>query len=221
VVVNHVQNYADAQCVRCVDERTQVVGRAIETGGREQADPVISPAESARKIIHWHHLDQGDPDLAQERELLSRSLPGTLGGEGSNMHLVDGLSFNSDTRPTGVGPGVAVQFSHLGRTMRPLRLAARGWIWAQLLAIEPEAIAGAHDGFRMYAGEISPWLTEKQVFLPVFKHYCDGGAGRGPYPEGHTVVDWLRADGAPAAQVTCHMRNIIHCQPQRPPLALP
>jgi hypothetical protein len=46
VVVHHVQDDAEIERVRPVDERAQLVRRAVDMRWRVQADAVISPSEA-------------------------------------------------------------------------------------------------------------------------------------------------------------------------------
>src|SRR5207237_9784236 len=45
MVVDDVEDDGDAKPVGAVDEGAELVGAAVETGRREQVDPVIPPAE--------------------------------------------------------------------------------------------------------------------------------------------------------------------------------
>ena len=46
MVVDDVEDDADAEPVRRIDEAAQIVRAAVEAGRREQVDAVVAPAES-------------------------------------------------------------------------------------------------------------------------------------------------------------------------------
>src|SRR5215475_3275378 len=46
MVVDDIEDHAEAEAVRTIDEPTQIIGRAVQVSWREQIDAVISPAEA-------------------------------------------------------------------------------------------------------------------------------------------------------------------------------
>ena len=60
VVVNHIKDHPDADCVGDVDEMAEVVRRAVQSGRREQVDAIVPPAECTGELGHGHHFQAGD-----------------------------------------------------------------------------------------------------------------------------------------------------------------
>ena len=78
MIVDHVQDHAQAERMRAIDEAAKVVGRSIDMRGREPLDAVITPAESARKFGHRHHFQNGDAGFGQMRQLGLSAAPRCL-----------------------------------------------------------------------------------------------------------------------------------------------
>ena len=110
MVVDHVEDDAQAQGVGAVHEAAEVVGRAVEVRGGEEVHAVVAPAEPAGELGHGHDLQGGDAEVRQGRQLAGRRLPGPLRGEGADVHLVEHLALAaacraSRGRSTGRRPG--------------------------------------------------------------------------------------------------------------------
>src|SRR5512145_2081656 len=59
VVVNDVEYHAEADRVGAIDEASEVVGIAVESGRREEIHDVVAPAELPGEIGHRHYFDHG------------------------------------------------------------------------------------------------------------------------------------------------------------------
>ena len=57
MVVNDVENHAQAMLMRRIDEAAKIVGRAIQPRRREQIDAVVTPAEAALKLGDRHDFE--------------------------------------------------------------------------------------------------------------------------------------------------------------------
>ncbi len=68
VVVDHVENHAQADRVRLIDEPAKIVRLPIQPRGREHAHAVVTPTEAAGKIGHRQHFNRGDADPLQLRQ---------------------------------------------------------------------------------------------------------------------------------------------------------
>ena len=73
MVVDDIEDDADAQAVGGIDEARKSSGRAVEPGGGEQIDAVVAPAELGREIGDRHHLDDGDAEFRQMGRQLGRA----------------------------------------------------------------------------------------------------------------------------------------------------
>ncbi len=79
MVVDDVEDDADAEPVRRIDEAAQIVRAAVEAGRREQVDAVVAPAELARELGDRHHLDQRDAESFEPAAARSAAAaPGAL-----------------------------------------------------------------------------------------------------------------------------------------------
>ena len=135
VVVDHVQNHADADGVRGGDEAAKVVRATVEAVGGPQVDAVVSPAETARGVGDRHELDERDAQLAQRLQPFGRRRVRPLGGEGPDVQLVDDLAARRDAAPVVVGPLERARLDHLRRSARSLGLKARRGVGIELLVI--------------------------------------------------------------------------------------
>jgi hypothetical protein len=98
MVVDDVEDDGDAQGVGGVDEAAEINRLAVEMGGREKIDAMVSPAESARKFCHRHNFEAGDTELGESRKFAQGSIPAPLRGECADMHFVDDEAFPRDPR---------------------------------------------------------------------------------------------------------------------------
>ena len=81
VVVDDVEDHADADRMRAVHEAPQVIRGAVEPRRRKQEYAIVAPAEGARELGDGHHLDHVDPVRRQPRQLARRSGPRPLARE--------------------------------------------------------------------------------------------------------------------------------------------
>src|SRR3954452_6408673 len=68
VVVNDIEDDREADRVRAVDKKPQVIRRTIQTAGGKKVYAVVTPAEFSGEIRNWHHLEQGDAVVFQQRQ---------------------------------------------------------------------------------------------------------------------------------------------------------
>ncbi len=86
VVVDDVEEDHQAEAVRRIDQRLQIVGRAIGRVRREGQHAVVPPVALAGEIVDRHQLDRGDAELGQLRQ--HRGHAGEA-AEGAGMQLVE------------------------------------------------------------------------------------------------------------------------------------
>ncbi len=155
VVVDHVEDDGEAELVRAVDEPAEVVRLAVETGGSEQVDTVVAPAEPPRELGDRHHLQQRDAEIGEAGKPARRRRPGPLAGEGTDVHLVEHLPLPQRPAPAGVAPAVGRRVHHPRGTVRAIRLETRGGVGEGVAAVEAKAVevAGGRGGGK--AREIS------------------------------------------------------------------
>src|SRR5680860_242199 len=71
VVVDNVQDHTESQAVRPVDERAEIIRSAVEAGGSEEVDPVVTPAVITREVGHGHDLYSRYAQITKSGQLLS------------------------------------------------------------------------------------------------------------------------------------------------------
>ncbi len=202
VVVDHVENDADPERVRGVDEAPEVVGPTVEARRSVEVHPVVAPPELSGEVGDRHHLDDRDSEVGERGKVGARGVPRPLGSERAHVHLVEALPLERAATPAAVGPREARRIDHLRRTVRTLRLKARRGVGMQRRgAVEAETVPSAR-GDRPDAGKVATGLGCELQGRDVgrsFEHDLDGLAARGPQPEvGRSGVRGLRADRQPA-----------------------
>ena len=125
VVVNHVENDAQAGGVSLIDEAAEVVGPAVKPGRREQVDAVVTPAETAGEVGHRHHFQHRHAEVGQFLQFTGGRFVSPLLRERADVHLIDHLTLQAGAAPVLVGPGERRRIDDLRRAVRPLRLEAR------------------------------------------------------------------------------------------------
>src|SRR5262249_43373221 len=104
VVIDHIEDHAQPQFVRLVDESPKIVGPSVDSRRRKKISPIVPPPKTARKIRHWHYLQHCDPEFSQRRQLLSRGLPGPRWRKRSDVHLINHLPFAPHAAPFAIRP---------------------------------------------------------------------------------------------------------------------
>src|SRR5262249_46346397 len=128
MVVNHVQDDAQAGGVGAIDEAAEVVGAAIYPRGRKEIDAVVAPAKSSKEIGDRHAFEHRDAGGRQLRQFTPGRFPGALARERAHVHLVDYLPFKSGPVPAAVRPAKRAGIDELRRPVRPLWVEPRHWI---------------------------------------------------------------------------------------------
>ncbi len=199
VVVDDVEDDPEAGRVGAVDEAAEVVGRAVQPGRREQVDAVAAPAETAGELGDRHHLDGGDAQVRQRRQLSGGRLPGPLRREGADVQLVEHLPVAADAAPVVVGPREAGRVDHLRGPVRPVGLEARRRVGVERRpAVEAESVARARlrPGGRVC--EVAAFLRRQLEGLTAgLKNDFDPPPRRRPGAEVGPARDHLRTDGEP------------------------
>ena len=100
VVVDDVQDHAEAFAVRGVDEPREPVRTAVRRMRRERVDAVVAPVAVAREGRDGHQLDRGDAELAQ---LASRGT--TPSNVPSRENVPTCSSYRTSSSSVSRGPG--------------------------------------------------------------------------------------------------------------------
>src|SRR5271163_42728 len=118
MVVDDIEDDRDAESMSAVDEMAEIIRPAVEPGGREEVDAVVSPTEPARKLRHGHNFEAGYAELGESRQLVRGGFPTSPRGESADMHLVDDELFAWDATPCVVGPGESLGIDDFRRSVR-------------------------------------------------------------------------------------------------------
>ena len=125
VVVDDVEDHGEVECVRGIDQFTQIVGAAVGARRCVEADAVIAPVPASWKIGDRHQLDGGDPERAQVRQTGPGPGERALGCEGADVQLVDDELGEPQRPAQPVLPLVRPRIDDFGGSMHTLRLIAR------------------------------------------------------------------------------------------------
>src|ERR1051326_7564237 len=121
VVVDDVEEHAEAESVRGVDEGAEIVGRAVEPRRRPEVDAVVAPTEAAGEVVDGHDFEQRHAGVFQQRQFLDGRAECALSSERADVHFVDdGIAYVDTLVP----PRIRRIDDHR-RPMRPLGLKAR------------------------------------------------------------------------------------------------
>jgi hypothetical protein len=124
VVVDDVDEHAEAPGVARVDQGLQPVGPAVGVVRRPQVDPVVAPAPAAGELDDRHELDGVDAQLDQVVEVVDGTGEGPGGREGADVQLVEHRVLERAPPPRRVGPGERRGVDELGRAVHVVGLAA-------------------------------------------------------------------------------------------------
>ena len=140
MVVDHIEHHSDAPRVGRIDERFQIVWRAVGALRRVQQYTVVSPTPLARKVGNRHQLDDGH---AQLNEMVQ---PGLNAGkrafraERTDMQLVDNCFVPGSAGPVVVSPLEFGWINDLARSMDILGIQAGRRIGDFVFTVDPVAV---------------------------------------------------------------------------------
>ena len=170
--------------MRGVDQRAQVVRRAVGAGRRVEEHAVVAPVPAARKIRQRHDLDGRRPEVDQHVEFVDGRTERSLRREGSDVQFVDDQFVERNGGPfVGVLPGVLTAFHHLRWPVNSLRLIARHRIGKRLplLPVETEFVQVSRASRGVVSLEIS-------VFNPGHRHGANHLPTRGKNDGFHALA---------------------------------
>jgi hypothetical protein len=154
VVVDDVEYKGQPARVAGIDQALEAQRPTVRVLRRSDVRPVVAPVAAAGELRNRQQSDDGDPEVAQCVESRNDRFEGSLVGEGADVQLVDDVVLERDAAPPAVMP-LEVLRHHFRRTVRPVRLQARGGI-GPLVALDDEEIArtraGIDDAFVIPAG---------------------------------------------------------------------
>ncbi len=143
VVVDDIDEDHQAEAVRCIDERLELVGRAVGGIGRERQHAVVAPVAPAGGVGERHQLDRRDAELGEVAELRDRGDEAAFGGEAADVQLVDHRLGPGPAAPRGIAPFVGTRVDHLAGGVDVAGIEARGRVGNRQTIGHPEAVAVA------------------------------------------------------------------------------
>src|SRR5438270_5391049 len=127
--------------MRAVDEKSQILGRTIESTRRKEVHSIVTPAKLPGEIGDRHHLEQSDSVLFQQRQFFRRRAPGSVRREGADVHFIHDLPGDLDSLPSLIGPFELRRIDYTRRSVRSFRLKSRSRIGINIaVAVYPESI---------------------------------------------------------------------------------
>ena len=122
MIVDDIENHAESEAMRGVDQGPEIVWIAIEPSGRKQIDAVVAPPKSAGEVGDRHDLENGDAKIGELGQLGDGRPIGAFLGERADMHFIERVAGRLHADPSLIGPDKCVGVDDLGGTNRPLRL---------------------------------------------------------------------------------------------------
>jgi hypothetical protein len=108
VVIDDVEDDAEAVAVAGVDEALEGVRAAVVPGGGEDVDAVITPAAIAGPLRDGHEFQVGDAEVREVGQALNGGVEGASLGEGADVELVDDGATEGRSLPGFILPLVGV-----------------------------------------------------------------------------------------------------------------
>src|ERR1700691_3196919 len=104
VIVNDVENDAEAVPVRRIDEALHRVGSAVRMMRCEQIDAVVAPSARTRKLAHRHHLDMSHAEITQVAKPLDGGVKRPRVRERANVAFVNDRRRQRSLPPLSMAP---------------------------------------------------------------------------------------------------------------------
>src|SRR5512147_3209330 len=122
MVVDHIENDAQAGRMRTVHKLPEVVGFSVEPGRSVEVYPVVTPAEAAGEFRNRHDLKKGNAHFRQVGKIGQSASPCPFFCECPDMHLIYDLSRQCDAAPFRVRPFETSGMDDLRRSGYTFRL---------------------------------------------------------------------------------------------------
>ncbi len=193
VVVDDVEEHAEATVVRGVDEPAQPVGPAVGVLHRVGQHPVVAPVPPAGELPHRHQLERGDAEVAEVVEPVDDRVEGAGGRERADVQLVDHLLVQRPEAPAVVAPREAARVVDRRRTVEPLGLVPGRGVGAvdrvAGVAVQPVPVGVARPDAVDDAGVVAGILVdvEGDRGVPVADD-LDRARQRRPHEEGRLAI---------------------------------
>ena len=170
-----------------IDQRLQVVRRAIGIVRRIGQHAVIAPAAPAREMGDGHDLDGGDAEMGKVRQALDGGAEGAFRREGADVQFVEHGLLPRPALPADIAPGIAPVVDDHRRSVDivPLRMGGGIGNFCAVGKAEPVGRAGA-SLVRFHLVPAVPRRVHRDI--PVAGNELDGRFGGRPEAELHPAV---------------------------------
>ncbi len=164
VVVDDVDDHAEAPGVARVDERLEPVGPPVGVVGSEEVDAVVSPAPLATGLGHREQLDGIHAEFDEVVEVGDGPFEGSWSGECPHVELVEDGRGQVDAAPRPVGPGEGVMVDGARGAVDAVGLPRRARVGEDRASVEAEAVVGPGGHGRVERPPV-PMITGHGVAL--------------------------------------------------------
>ena len=142
MVVDHVEDHADALGVSGVDEASESVRTAVGVLDRPRKHAVVPPVPAAGELRDGHELDPCDPERRQPRQLGDGRIERGALGEGADVQFVQHLGNSRvETAPARIGPDPHRRVDECGGSEGSLGLPPASRVGQRDTAVESEPVA--------------------------------------------------------------------------------
>ena len=183
VVVDDVQEDAEAVGMGGVDQPAQAAGAAVGRLRCVEMDAVVPPVARAGELGHRHDLDRGDAEVHQVRQVRDDGLEGPGRGEGPDVELVEDQVGQGVAAEALVGPREPAGVDDDRRAVDPLRLKPGDRIGPVPLAVQAVLIATGRGDTRHQSLEHAVVPRRERLRLAALEDHVDAAAPRRPHPE--------------------------------------
>ena len=146
VIVDDIEEHHEPALVRGIDQRLQLIGRAVGTVGRKGQRAVVAPVARAGKIVDRHQLDGGD---AEPRQAVEVGLHAGKAAAGPRMQLIQHGLVPRPTLPFGMAPAIGIRIDHEARAVHVFGLRSGCRIRHRLARFETINIGRAGGGLSL------------------------------------------------------------------------
>jgi len=146
VVVNHVKDHGQADCVRGIDQTLEAVGTAIVRLHRVRRDAVITPITCAGGSCDRHDFNHGDAKLFQIRKFADGCVERAFRRKRANVEFVNHVVAQRQSAPGGVSPGEFFRIDNFGWAVDAFRQQSRHGIRHRLILINDVKVFVARAG---------------------------------------------------------------------------
>src|SRR6478752_8932472 len=140
MVVDDIEDDAQARLVRGIHERAKIVRSPVQMRRREQVDAVVAPSEASGELADRHDLDRRDTDVGEVAQPVDRRGEGSFAREGADVQFVKNLVRQMNALPAIVVPNEGRRVDHYRSAVWSLRLKTRCRIGKGIPLVETEAV---------------------------------------------------------------------------------